>query len=249
MRETSGELNNANGLGGETAIVASDRENRRIVLDLEDVRRLCDAVYADWEKGPVVPKLELTAEQIESIRGKMETRGFDRLLWVRGGGELPTAKTIIEKAIIDKNGPPPEFFGRMSVENIDELKEDRPDRDYLLLTRTGEAEPWTRGKNPEEILVLLRRLGERGLTLREYLLLDNMRNRSRTADRTRPESLRTIGEYLLGSSLPEGGVVAVSRGAAGDLSITSAGPAQEHPEFGARGALVIPLEGAPKTGR
>lgn len=234
-------MSSPDGSRGGTAIMAADRTGRRIVLDLGDVRRRCEALYSAWDKSGAVPKLELTADQVELLRSKMEARGFDRLVWVREANGLPGARTIIEKAIVDKDGPPPEFFGRATVENIDALKEDRPSGAYLLLTRGSGAESWSRGKSAEEIQVMLRRLGEQGLTLREYLLIENSAGPAATGDRTPASSPRTIGEYLPGSVLPEGDIIAVSRGAAGDLSITSATTAQKHPDFGARGALIIPL--------
>ncbi len=241
MPKPYGEINRPDDAKGDMAIMAADRQGRRIVLDLEDVRRRCEALYSAWDKNVVVPKMELTADQVELLRAKMEARGFDRLVWVRGAEGLPGARTIIEKAIIDKNGPAPEFFGRATVENIDGLKEERPAGSYLLLTKGDGAESWTRGKSAEEVQALLRRLGECGLTLREYLLLDNAADPARAGGRTPASSPRIIGEYLPGSVLPEGGIIAVSRGAAGDLSITSADPDQKHPDFGARGALIIPL--------
>jgi hypothetical protein len=240
MKEAYEKIDRSTDAGGETAIIAKDGEGRQLVLDMGDIRRRCDAVYADLEKRGVVPGLELSAEQIAMIREKMEMRGFDTLVWMQGRDRLPRAKEFIEKTIVDKDHIPPEFFGRATAESIDDLKEERPAEAYLLLTKSGGAESWTVGKSPEEIMALLKRLGERGLTLREHLLTEELSIRAGRGGQ-KPESVRTIGEFLLDSVLPNGEFLAVNRGAANDLSITSAKPSVGHPSFGARGAIVIPF--------
>ncbi len=240
MREAYEKIDRSTDPAGEPAIIARDREGRRLVLDLGDVRRRCDAFYGVIEKKGIVPELALSAGQIDLIREKMEVRGFDTLVWMQGRDRLPSAKEIIEKTIIEPDLIPPEFFGQATVQNIGELKEERPAEAYLLLTKSGGAEAWTEGKDPAEIAALFKHLGESGLTLREYLLIEGLANwRSRSGQR--PDSVRTIGEFLLGSSLPNGEIVAVSQGAAGGLSLTSADRSMAHPSFGARGATVIPL--------
>lgn len=233
---------------GEVAIIANNHEGETVSLDLKDVRHRCQEMYSKISgKKETIPKIELTTEQIEHIREKMETRGFDTMLWINGKDRTPGVRSIIEKLMDGPAKTPPEFFGRVDGENAETVVEDRPEGPYLVLTRSTGAEFWTEGKGPKEIEDGLARVEEKGLTLREYLMVENLKAaNSKKKQPKEPPSPRIVGEYLLGSRLPSGEVIAVSKDSTGDVSISSAKPDGQHPDYGAKGAVIIPLENKPE---
>jgi len=233
---------------GETAIIANNHEGETVALDMKDVRQRCQEMYSKISgKKEAIPQIELTAEQIEHIREKMEMRGFDTMLWVSGKDRTPGVRSIIEKLMDAPGKTPPEFFGRVDGDNAAAVTEDRPEGPYLVLTRSTGAEYWTEGKDLKEIDDGLARVDEKGLTLREYLMVEslNAADRKRKQPKEAP-SPRIVGEYLLGSRLPSGEVIAVSKDHTGDISISSAKPGAQHPDYGAKGAVIIPLENKPE---
>jgi hypothetical protein len=233
--------------GGEVAIVTKNHEGETVALDMKDVRQRCQEMYSQINgEGEPISRIDLTAEQINQIREKVEMRGFDTLLWVGGRDKTPGIKDVIEKLMDGPKKAPPEFFGNVDGENAARLEEERPGGPYLVLTRSTGAEYWTEGKVPKEIDDGLVRVDEKGLTLREYLMVEHLNSKNKKQRPKGAASPRIVGEYLLGSRLPSGEVIAVSKDHTGDISISSAKPDTQHPDYGAKGAVIIPLENKPE---
>lgn len=218
-------------------------DGRMVVIDLErshrDFTRMCSRLEIATE---ALPPAALAPEHIEMVREAMERRGFDIVLWLPGRHVLPKTGEMLRRSTSGPDHLPPEFYGSASERIVADIRDERPDGPYILLT-SGKTSPeqWTRGKSAEALRGLLTRLGERGLTLHEYLMLEQLHGAGRQRE-TKERMDESVGTLLLDATLPDGQVLAVTNSPGGRLSLSSAQPDIGHPQYGSRTAMIIPLE-------
>lgn len=209
-----------------------------ISLDLAKSRQETEEALKRLDLEPAL-KREITPAAVESLREKAELYGFDTLLTMPETAKLPDAAELLRRAVATERHETAEFLGDLTPEALAAAKDNRPAGPYLLLTSL-EATAWTKGLSPEKIRETMERLGEPGLTIREYLVLEQLQaRRQTTAEMRRLDEHRTV--WLMGSELADGRVIVASNTPLGRIHLGAAEPRQAHPHVAARTGFVIPL--------
>lgn len=230
--------------GNETVFEAKTLAAENVRVDLEAWKTRAETFYRSLGTDPEFPDFIPDAPLRAEIESRISLRGFNTALWVSVQKSFPAIIEILAAPTRAATHAPPVFAGGVRREDLSRLPEPFGNMPHIMLTSDRPQVPeWTLGLTPNEIRATLAEIGEQGLSLSQYLLLEQLQAESLPRHQAGAARLdERFGTMLLGSVLPDGRVLAINNSAAGRFTFTAVAPDQSHPLYGARSGLVIPLK-------